>query len=93
VQAIMGGLGPNGTLMLIGGMPTTHRQTRRDVDDIDRRERLVFRHVDSEDTMGFCERNSITSLNEIYPFEGVQAAYNRMMSGKAPFRVVLTMAE
>ena len=49
--------------------------------------------VDSEDTMLFCERNAITSMNEIYPFEEAQAAYDRMMSGKARFRVVLTMTE
>jgi D-arabinose 1-dehydrogenase-like Zn-dependent alcohol dehydrogenase len=28
-------------------------------------------------------------MNEIYPFEQAQAAYDRMMSGKARFRVVL----
>ena len=48
--------------------------------------------VDSEDTMLFCQRNAITSMNEIYPFAEAQAAYDRMMSGKARFRVVLTMA-
>ena len=30
-------------------------------------------------------------MNEIYPFEKAQAAYDRMMSGKARFRVVLKM--
>jgi len=30
-------------------------------------------------------------MNEIYPLEGVAEAYDRMMSGKARFRVVLTM--
>jgi D-arabinose 1-dehydrogenase-like Zn-dependent alcohol dehydrogenase len=30
-------------------------------------------------------------MNEIYPFEQAQAAYDRMMSGKARFRVVLKM--
>jgi D-arabinose 1-dehydrogenase-like Zn-dependent alcohol dehydrogenase len=30
-------------------------------------------------------------MNEIYPFEKAQEAYQRMMSGKARFRVVLRM--
>jgi alcohol dehydrogenase len=30
-------------------------------------------------------------MNEIYPFSEAQAAYDRMMSGKARFRVVLKM--
>jgi D-arabinose 1-dehydrogenase-like Zn-dependent alcohol dehydrogenase len=30
-------------------------------------------------------------MNEIYPLEKVNEAYERMMSGKARFRVVLTM--
>jgi D-arabinose 1-dehydrogenase-like Zn-dependent alcohol dehydrogenase len=28
-------------------------------------------------------------MNEVYPFEQVSEAYDRMMSGKARFRVVL----
>ena len=30
-------------------------------------------------------------MNEIYPLERVAEAYDRMMSGKARFRIVLTM--
>jgi alcohol dehydrogenase len=47
--------------------------------------------VDSEDTMQYCERNAIASMNEIYPLEDAQAAHDRMMSGEARFRVVLSM--
>ena len=32
-------------------------------------------------------------MNEIYPLEQAQEAYERMMSGKARFRVVLKIAE
>jgi D-arabinose 1-dehydrogenase-like Zn-dependent alcohol dehydrogenase len=31
-------------------------------------------------------------MNEIFPLERVAEAYDRMMSGKARFRVVLTMS-
>ena len=45
--------------------------------------------VDSEDTLLFSQRNNVASMNEIYPLQQAQAAYDRMMSGKARFRVVL----
>jgi D-arabinose 1-dehydrogenase-like Zn-dependent alcohol dehydrogenase len=45
--------------------------------------------ADSEDTLLFSQLNDIASMNEIFPFEDAQAAYDRMMSGKARFRVVL----
>lgn len=47
--------------------------------------------ADSEDTLAFSKLNEIASMNEIFPFEDAQAAYDRMMSGKARFRVVLKM--
>ena len=47
--------------------------------------------ADSEDTLRFSELHKITSRNEIFPLEQAQAAYDRMMSGKARFRVVLRM--
>lgn len=45
--------------------------------------------ADSEDTLLFSQLNQIASMNEIFPLEEAQAAYDRMMSGKARFRVVL----
>jgi alcohol dehydrogenase len=45
--------------------------------------------VDSEDTLLFSHRHRIASMNEIFPLEQAQAAYERMLSGKARFRVVL----
>jgi D-arabinose 1-dehydrogenase-like Zn-dependent alcohol dehydrogenase len=46
---------------------------------------------DSEDTMGFSVLASIRPLIETFPLERAAEAYQRMMSGKARFRVVLTM--
>ena len=46
---------------------------------------------DSEDTLDFSQRNNVASMNEIYPLEKAQEAYDRMLSGKARFRVVLKM--
>ena len=38
-----------------------------------------------------CARTGVRSMNETFPLERVAEAYDRMMSGKARFRVVLTM--
>jgi alcohol dehydrogenase/propanol-preferring alcohol dehydrogenase len=46
--------------------------------------------IDSQDTMEFCARTGVRSMNELYPLERAAEAYERMMSGKARFRVVLT---
>jgi alcohol dehydrogenase len=44
---------------------------------------------DSEDTLEFSKLEKISSMNEVFPFERAQEAYDRMMSGQARFRVVL----
>jgi D-arabinose 1-dehydrogenase-like Zn-dependent alcohol dehydrogenase len=90
MQAISGGLGPNGVMMVIGAVgPLT----------VDSFELLGKRASvkgwysgiarDSEDTLDFSRRNNVASMNEIYPLEKAQEAYDRMLSGKARFRVVL----
>ncbi len=45
---------------------------------------------DSEDTMDFSVLSKVRPLIETYPLERATEAYERMMSGKARFRVVLT---
>jgi D-arabinose 1-dehydrogenase-like Zn-dependent alcohol dehydrogenase len=46
--------------------------------------------ADSEDTLAFSALTGVRSMNEIFPLERAAEAYDRMMSGKARFRVVLT---
>jgi alcohol dehydrogenase len=92
MQAIAGGLGPNGTMMMIGAVgPVT-------VDTISLIEKSASVRgwysgtaPDSEGTLAFSHLNGVTSMNEIFPLEQAQAAYDRMMSGNARFRVVLDM--
>lgn len=90
MQAIVGGLGSNGTMMVIGAVGALT------VDSMD----LLLKRaavkgwysgtsVDSEDTLLFSERHNVKSMNEYYPLEEGQAAYERMRSGKARFRVVI----
>jgi alcohol dehydrogenase len=93
MQAIVGGLGPNGQLMVIGAVGRFSIDTFADL--------LVKRAAvkgwyagiaaDSEDTLAFSKLHGISSTNEDFPLEEAQAAYDRMMSGKARFRVVLKM--
>jgi D-arabinose 1-dehydrogenase-like Zn-dependent alcohol dehydrogenase len=46
---------------------------------------------DSEDTLNFCALTGIRPMVETFPLEQAAAAYDRMIGGKARFRVVLTM--
>jgi len=90
MQAIAGGLGVNGTMMVIGAVGAL---------TVDSFDLLVKRAAvkgwysgtaaDSEDTLAFSRQNGVASMNEVFPLEEAQAAYDRMMSGKARFRVVL----
>jgi D-arabinose 1-dehydrogenase-like Zn-dependent alcohol dehydrogenase len=46
--------------------------------------------IDSQDTLAFSALTGVRSMNEVFPLERAAEAYDRMMSGKARFRVVLT---
>jgi len=46
---------------------------------------------DSEETLNFCALTGIRPMVETFPLEQAAAAYDHMLSGKARFRVVLTM--
>ncbi len=92
MQAISGGLGVNGTMMVIGAVGNL---TVNSLDLLGKcaavRGWYSGTSVDSEDTLLFSELHRIASMNEFFPLDQAQAAYDRMMSGKARFRVVLTM--
>ena len=47
--------------------------------------------MDSEDALNFSALTGVKPMIETYPLEKAAEAYARMMSGKAEFRVVLTM--
>jgi D-arabinose 1-dehydrogenase-like Zn-dependent alcohol dehydrogenase len=47
--------------------------------------------TDSEDTLRFAELTGVRPMIEKYPLAKAAEGYARMMSGKAEFRVVLTM--
>ena len=93
MQAIVGGLGANGVMMIIGAVGPI---TVNPLELLNKRAAVKGWYsgtgADSEDTLNFSELNAIASMNEIYAFEDAQAAYDRMMSGQARFRVVLKIA-
>ena len=46
--------------------------------------------IDSEDTMRFSAMTGVRPMTETFPLEKIDEAYERMMSNKARFRVVIT---
>jgi len=94
MQAIAGGLGPNGTMMVIGAVgDLTVNSLDLLLKSASVRGWYSGTSADSEDTLAFSELHGIASMNEIYPLSRAQEAYEHMMSGKARFRVVLTMED
>jgi D-arabinose 1-dehydrogenase-like Zn-dependent alcohol dehydrogenase len=47
--------------------------------------------LDSEETIEFAENQGVKCMIEKFPFAKVNEAVERMLSGKARFRCVLTM--
>jgi propanol-preferring alcohol dehydrogenase len=48
--------------------------------------------IEMQDTLDFSVLSNVRPLIEVVPLEQAPAAYARMMSGKARFRMVLSMA-
>ena len=46
--------------------------------------------IDSQDTLAFSVLTGVRPMTEVFPLERAAEAYERMMSGKARVRVVLT---
>jgi D-arabinose 1-dehydrogenase-like Zn-dependent alcohol dehydrogenase len=91
MSAVQGGLGVNGTLMIIGApqsmsiSPALLLGGRRSIKGW-----YSGTAIDSQETLAFSTANGVQSMNEVFPLDRVAEAYDRMMSGKARFRVVLT---
>jgi alcohol dehydrogenase/propanol-preferring alcohol dehydrogenase len=95
MSAMVGGLSPNGKLVVIGASP----------DPIEVMPYALIRSgasiqgwysgtsIDSEDTLAFSVLTGVRSMNEVFPLDRAREAYERMMSGSARFRVVLEVAK
>jgi D-arabinose 1-dehydrogenase-like Zn-dependent alcohol dehydrogenase len=90
MSAVLGGLGVNGTLIVVGAPPSLEVSPglliagRRSIKGW-----YSGTSIDSQDTLNFSAFTGVRSMNETFPLERVTEAYDRMMSGKARFRVVL----
>ncbi len=91
MSAALGGLGVNGTLLVVGapksievspGLLITGRRSVKGW--------YSGTSIDSQEALAFSALSGVRSMNEVYPLERAAEAYERMMSGKARFRVVLT---
>ena len=93
MSAVQGGLAVEGTLLLIGAVPSMRVSP---LSLIMGRQSVKGWYsgtsIDSQDTLAFSVRSGVRPMNETYPLERVSEAYDRMMSGKARFRVVLSIA-
>jgi D-arabinose 1-dehydrogenase-like Zn-dependent alcohol dehydrogenase len=93
MSELINGLGPNGSLMVIGAtfdpIEVTPIQLISGSKTI--QGWAAGTPADSEDTLRFAELTGVRPMIETYPLEKAAEAYARMLSGKAEFRVVLTM--
>jgi D-arabinose 1-dehydrogenase-like Zn-dependent alcohol dehydrogenase len=91
MSAVQGGLAVKGTLMVLGAAesleisPLFLLTGSRSVKGW-----YSGTSIDSQDTLAFSVIRGVRSMNEVFPLERAAEAYERMMSGKARFRVVLT---
>ncbi|MGC1417020.1 MAG: alcohol dehydrogenase [Candidatus Acidiferrum sp.] len=90
---LIDGLGPNGKLMVVGATfdPIEVTPVQLILGSKTIQGWAAGTPADSEDTLRFAELSGVRPMIETYPLEKAAEAYARMMSGKAQFRVVLTM--
>jgi D-arabinose 1-dehydrogenase-like Zn-dependent alcohol dehydrogenase len=93
MSELIGGLGPNGKLLVIGADfdPIEVSPVQLIIGNKSIQGWAAGTAADSEDTLRFAELTGVRAMIETYPLEKAAEAYARMMSGKAEFRVVLTM--
>lgn len=93
MSELIDGLGPNGKLMVIGATFDPIEVTPAQLISGSRALQgwAAGTPADSEDTLHFAEISGVRPMIELYPLDKAEEAYARMLSGKAEFRVVLTM--
>ncbi len=93
MSELIDGLGPNGKLIVIGATFDPIEVTPVQLINGSRTIQgwAAGTPADSEDTLRFAELTGVRPMIETYPLEKAGEAYARMLSGKAQFRVVLTM--
>ena len=93
MSGLIDGLGPNGKLLVVGADAEPIQVSPFQLIPMSRSVQgwASGTPADTDDTLQFAELSGVRAMIETYPLEKVEEAYARMMSGKAVFRVVLTM--
>ena len=93
MSELVDGLGPNGKLIVVGATFDPIEVTPIQLITGSRTIQgwSTGTPADSEDTLNFAELTGVRPMIETYPLEKAAEAYARMLSGKAQFRVVLTL--
>ena len=93
MSSLIDGLGANGTMMVVGATfdPIEVSPVQLIINRRNLQGWAAGIPSDSEDTLRFAEMTGVRPMIEKYPLAKAGEAYARMMSGKAEFRVVLTM--
>jgi D-arabinose 1-dehydrogenase-like Zn-dependent alcohol dehydrogenase len=93
MSALIDGLAPNGKLLVVGAAFDPIEVTPFQLISGSRAIQGWWSGIpaDSEDALRFSELTGVRPMIETYPLEKAGEAYARMTSGKAEFRVVLTM--
>jgi len=93
ISALVGGLAPDGKLLVIGAAMEPLSISALDL--IGARRGIQGwpsgTAIDSEDTLRFSAMSGVRPMIEKFPLARVAEAYDRMISGKVRFRAVLTM--
>ncbi|HKM91660.1 MAG TPA: alcohol dehydrogenase [Candidatus Acidoferrales bacterium] len=93
MTALVDGLGANGKMVVVGATPdpieVSPIQLIRGEKGLQGWASGIA--TDSEDTLRFAELTGVRTMIEKYPLRKAGEAYARMLSGRAEFRVVLTM--
>jgi D-arabinose 1-dehydrogenase-like Zn-dependent alcohol dehydrogenase len=95
MSALVAGLAPDSKLMVVGA--GTEPLTVTPLQLIGSRKAIQGwpsgSAIDSEDALRFSAHTGVRPMIERYPLEKAAEAYEQMISGRARFRVVLTMGE
>ena len=92
MSAVLGGLGVDGKLVVLGA-PTEPLEVNAGLLIGGRRSIAGWpsgTSIDSQDTLSFSALTGVRPVSEVFPLARAAEGYDRMMSGKARFRVVLT---
>jgi len=93
MSALIDGLGDGGKLVVIGASPdpieVSPIQLIGGMKSIQGWAAGVA--IDSEETLAFSAMSGVRPMIEKFPLDQAAQAYERMVSGKATFRVVITM--